>query len=272
VTRGVVSAGIQTGYCRDTGGGFAENLVAHRSQVYRLPVALSDRAAVLIEPFACALHGVLRARVRDTDTVLVIGCGTIGLLAIAALRAIGSRARILAVAKYDDQRQHARGLGADECLPAGGSVRERFGAWAKALGADVIRAEIGKPAVIGGADVVFDCVAASSSIDDGLRFTAAGGTFVLIGMPGLPRGVDWTPMWYQELTIHAAYAYGPEAHAGGVKDTFDLAIEFMGAQREKLEALVGPAFALSDWRRAFRAALGCGRRESAKTVFGVATS
>jgi threonine dehydrogenase-like Zn-dependent dehydrogenase len=269
VTRGVISSGIQTGYCRDTGGGFGENLVAHRSQVYRVPDDLPDRAAVLIEPFSCALHGVLRAKVGDAGTVLVIGCGAIGLLTIAALRATGSGARILAVAKYDHQRQHARSMGADECIPAGGSVSERYRAWAEVLGAEVIRPELGKPAVIGGADVVFDCVASSSSIDDGLRFTDAGGEFVLIGMPGIPKGVDWTPMWYKELSVHAAYAYGPERTPDGVKDTFELAMGLLRTHQAKLGALVGKAFELSNWRSAFRTALQSGTGGAVKTVFSV---
>ena len=108
VCRGDIAKGIQTGFCRDTGGGFGDNLVAHVSQLYRVPDDVDDRAAVLIEPFACALHGALRVKLAEQDTALVLGCGSIGLLTIAALRAIGCAARIVAVAKYDHQREHAR--------------------------------------------------------------------------------------------------------------------------------------------------------------------
>jgi len=269
VNRGVISAGIQTGYCRDTGGGFGESLVAHHSQVYPVPDGVPDEAAVLVEPFACALHGALRARARDSDTILVIGCGAIGLLTIAALRASGCRSRILAVAKYDHQRQHALSLGADEWLPSSGSVTDRYRAWATALNAEVLRPELGKPTVIGGADIVYDCVASSPSIDDGLRFTKSSGTFVLVGMPGLPKGVDWTAMWYKELTVHAAYAYGPERTANGEKDAFALAIEHMRTWKVKLKGLVGTPFALSSWKSAFASALNAGNRGTVKTVFDV---
>ncbi|RME40572.1 MAG: alcohol dehydrogenase, partial [Planctomycetota bacterium] len=176
VTRGSISPGIQTGYCRDTGGGFGESLVAHESQLYPVPEDMPDETAVLLEPFACALHGVLRAEPKETDRVLVIGCGAIGLLTIAALRAIGCRARIIASARYAHQRDHARRLGADAFLPASGSVEKRYADWAAALDAEVLPPELGKPTVIGGADVTFDCVASSASIDDGIRFTRSGGT------------------------------------------------------------------------------------------------
>jgi threonine dehydrogenase-like Zn-dependent dehydrogenase len=269
VTRGVVSAGIQTGYCRDTGGGFGQSLVAHESQVYRVPDELDDRAAVLIEPFACALHGALRVSLSEKQTALVIGCGSIGLLTIAALRASGCKARITAVARYDHQRRLARELGADELLESPRGVREQFAVWAKSLNAEVLKAELGKPMVIGGADAVFDCVAASQSIDDGIRFTKSGGTFVLVGMPGVPRGVDWTPIWFKELTIRAAYAYGPEQFAGGERDTFDLAIEHMRSWGPRLSPLVGEPFELKDYLSAIDCALNTGRSGVVKTVFAI---
>ncbi len=269
VTRGVIAPGIQTGYCKDTGGAFSDQLVAHESQLYAVPEGLPDAAAVLVEPFSCALHGVLRASIRDSDRVLVIGAGAIGLLTVAALRASGCRARIVAVAKYDHQRQHALGLGADELLDSSGAVAARYATWANALEADVLKPELGKPTVIGGADVVFDCVASSQSIDDGLRFTRSGGTFVLVGMPGVPRGVDWTPMWFKELTVLAAYAYGPERQADGTRDTFEVAIDLMSTWGANLAKLVGPPFALTDFRAAFASALNTGRSRTVKTVFAV---
>lgn len=266
VTRGDISAGIQTGYCRDTGGGFGENLVAHESQVYAVPPEIDDRAAVLIEPFACAAHAALRISVNPDDTVLVIGCGAIGLLTIAALRAAGCRARILAVARYEHQRRHALALGANAMLPGGGPVTERYAAWGRALDAEILRPELGKPAVIGGAAATFDCVASSESIDDGIRFTRGGGALILVGMPAIPRGIDWTPLWYKELTLHASYAYGPEESVDGSPDTFDVAIGWMKDWGARLVPLVGEPFALKDFRDAFHAALHSGRTATAKTV------
>ncbi len=269
VTRGDISPGIQTGYCRDTGGGFSQSLVVHESQAYRVPDAMANEAAVLVEPFACAIHGVLRATIEDNDTVLVIGAGAIGLLTGAALRATDCKARIVVVAKYDHQRQHALGLGANDLLDVTGTIESRYATWAKALDAEVLKPELGKPTVIGGANVVFDCVASSQSIDDGIRFTRSGGTFVLVGMPGIPKGVDWTPMWFKELTVHASYAYGPERRADGTRDTFDLAIDVMGTWGETLAKLVSSPFPLEAYRAAFVSALSTGKSRAVKTVFAI---
>ena len=270
VAKGSVSPGIQTGFCRDTGGGFSENLVAHESQIYAVPNEIPDEAAVLIEPFACALHAALRVEIQRNDTVLVIGCGSIGLLTIAALKVTGPSARIVAVARYDHQRRLAQELGADLVLGAPRRVRERYRQWAETLGAQCHPAQIGKPMVIGGADAVFDCVASSESIDDGIRFTRSGGSFVLVGMPAIPRGVDWTPIWFKELNVLAAYAYGREEVDGGTQ-TFTLAIKHMSRLAPQLSRLVGPPFPLTDYRRAIAHGLSTGRNKVVKTVFSPQT-
>src|SRR5262249_25281114 len=59
VCAGVISPGVQTGYCRETGGGWSSSLVAHEIQLHRVPNGVADKAAVLTEPFSCVLHSVL---------------------------------------------------------------------------------------------------------------------------------------------------------------------------------------------------------------------
>jgi len=269
VTRGSISAGIQTGYCKDTGGGFSENLVAHFTQVYRVPDSIDDLAAVLVEPFSCALHGVLRAEVKDEDTVFVLGCGSIGLLTIAALRATGCKARIVASALLPHQKEHATNLGADVVLHAGGSTSDRYARWAKELDARTLRPEMGKPTVIGGAGVTFDCVASSQTLDDCIRFTKSGGTLVLVGMPGIPSGVDWTPLWFKELTVKATYAYALETQGTAERHTFEIAIDLLREWGPKLAPLVGKPYPLADYRRAFAAALQFSDSKAVKTVIAI---
>ena len=126
ITRGKISAGIQTGYCRDTGGGWSPYFLAHKNQIHRVPDELPDEIAVLIEPFACALHGVLQADLKDTDEILIIGAGTIGLLTLGVIRAFGKSNRILIVAKYPHQQKLARELGADAILSPGKDLYTHF--------------------------------------------------------------------------------------------------------------------------------------------------
>jgi threonine dehydrogenase-like Zn-dependent dehydrogenase len=209
----------------------------------------------------------------EADTVFVLGCGSIGLLTIASLRASGCRSRIIAAAKHDHQREHAIALGADEVVGHSRDVGRRYDAWAKVLNADVYRPEIGKPTVIGGARAVFDCVATSESLDDSLRFTDAGGDMVVVGMPSIPQNVEWTTLWFKELRVHAAYAYGDEEieGPGGAEtvETFDYAIRLLTETKLPIGEIVGEPFALGDYRSALKTALCTGATRSVKTVFRI---
>lgn len=268
ITQGNISAGIQTGYCRDTGGGWSPYFLAHKSQIHRVPDTLSDENAVLLEPFACALHGVLKANLRDEDDVLVIGAGTVGLLTVAAIRAIGQQNRILIVAKYPHQRQLARELGADEILSSDKSLYTNF---CHLTGAESYQPELGKPVLLGGVDVTFDCVASASTIDDALRFTRAQGRVMLVGMPAIPKNIDWTSVWYKELQVEGAYTYGLERYAGEEIRTFALGIRLLEEMGDKLVPLIGERFSLERYKQAIQAAMSTGRSGTVKTVFDLRT-
>jgi threonine dehydrogenase-like Zn-dependent dehydrogenase len=273
VTRGDISAGVQTGYCRDTGGGWSGSLVAHEVQLHKVPDGLPDDAAVMVEPFSCALHGVLRAlhsplaplgRGASEPTALILGCGTMGLLTIAALRAVEAPCRVVALAKHPHQQELARRLGAHEVLPAG---RGQDDALCQRSGATLHQPEIGRPTVLGGFDLVFDCVGSPRSLDDALRFTRARGRTVLVGMPAIPKMVDWTTIWFKELNVMGVYAYGVEDFRGERVRTFELALRFLRDGRVDLRPLVTHRFALADYKRAIRTALATGPHRSVKTVF-----
>lgn len=264
VTKGDVSAGVQTGYCRDTGGGWSGSLVAHEMQLQRVSDGLTDDAAVMVEPFSCALHGVLRAKPHAADTILVLGCGTMGLLTIAALRAVDAPCSIVALAKHPHQQELAKRLGAHEILAAG---RDQDAALSRRTGATIHPAEIGRPTVLGGFDVVFDCVGSPRSLDDALRFTRARGRTVLVGMPAIPKTVDWTTIWFKELNVQGVYAYGVEDFAGERAKTFELALRFMSQGVVDLRPLVTHRFPLAEYKRAIRTALATGPSRSVKTVF-----
>lgn len=57
------------------GGGFSPYMLMHRTQPFKIPEDLSDDAALLIEPLACAVHGVLKRLPAAKETVLVLGGG-----------------------------------------------------------------------------------------------------------------------------------------------------------------------------------------------------
>ena len=264
ITKGDISAGVQTGYCRDTGGGWSEYVLAHQSQLHLVPDDILDETAVLLEPFACALHGVLKTEFNETDEICVIGGGTIGLLTVAALRGLGHRNRILIFAKYPHQQQLALELGADEVLSPNSG---RYAAFCELTGAASHQPELGQQVLIGGVDVTFDCIGSSVTIDDALRFTRAGGDIILVGMPGIPKNVDWTSIWYKQLNVKGAYTYGLETHNGEQIHTFTLGMRLLQKMGPGLRPLVSKPFPLRDYKRAIQTAMNTGKTATVKTAF-----
>ena len=257
-TEGPIEVGLQTGYCASTGGGWGEVLVAHPSQVHAVPDALTDEAAVLIEPFACCVHAALRGGATKSDVVVVMGAGTIGLLTVAAVKMFTPPKRLIAVAKHPTQRDHARALGADQVIaPADAMQRIRFATGSRRLDG------LDRSLLLGGADITFECVGRADSLSDAVRFTREGGTVVAVGMPGDEK-VDWAAIWQRELTVMGAYAYGSEPKRKG-RRTFELALE--AAPELHLERLVGPAFSLGDYRDAIAYAMSAGRLGAVKVAF-----
>ena len=267
ITQGNLAAGIQTGYCRDTGGGWGEEVIAHESQIHHVPEQLTTEEATLVEPFSCALHAALTGKPSDNETALIIGCGAIGLLLIAGLRAVGCKSRIVAVAKYPHQQELAGALGADATVPPG---RDLYPQLREQLGTSLYKPEIGGLTGLGGADMTFDCVGSGSSIDDALRFTRSRGRVLVVGMPAIPKGIDWTAIWYKALRVEGVYAYGQEVFNGEQVRTFELAIRLMKEKVVDLQRLVGARYPLSHYPEAIHSALRTGESKAVKTIFTMA--
>jgi threonine dehydrogenase-like Zn-dependent dehydrogenase len=259
---GTLGPGLQTGYCADTGGGWSAGLVAHESQLHPVPDQLSDEAAVMIEPTACAVHAVLSTGPADGGRrVVVLGAGTLGLCTIAALRTFILPGVLVAVAKHPVQRRLASQLGADHVVEPSEIVRA----------ARRLTGSLGLPSgngaierVTGGVDVVFDCVGSAASLESSLAVVRAGGEVVLVGMPGSVK-VDLAPLWQREVTLRGAYAYGTEQTPTGPRRTFDLARDLV--EERDLGQLVSASYPLERYEEAIAHAAAAGRRGSVKIVF-----
>src|SRR2546422_5487760 len=189
------------------------------------------------DPMPCAVHPLLASPPPDQSTVLVIGGGVIGQCAIAAVRVIGSGARVVALVKYPFQGDAARRLGADTVvlLRRGDHHYDEL---ADVIGGTLRRPMIGRRVLIGGADLTIECVGSGRSLDDALRLTAPGGRVILLGLAAVPSGVDWTPIWWKELRVTGSYVYGIEQWQGRTAKTIELGLGWMAPGDPYLEHLV----------------------------------
>jgi threonine dehydrogenase-like Zn-dependent dehydrogenase len=252
VTVGHLRAGLQTGYCADTAGGWAKRFVAHRSQLHPVPDSMDDRTAVLVEPFACAIHAVERARIEPGQAALIAGAGTVGILTLLAVRLFAQPGRVIVAAKHPNQRAAAKMAGADEI------VRPEHAAKAvrRHTSAVKLTPERGQDFLLGGVDVAIECTGSKSALDLALRTTKAGGRIVVGGIPG--AGADLTPLWFRELELVGAYA-APAA-------AFTTAIE-AAANLPVLAGLVGATYPLDRWRDAIDHAMSAGALGTFKVAF-----
>ena len=267
ITDGAIDPGLMLGICRGTGGSWSSSFIAHHSQLFRIPEGVSDENALMVEPLAVGVHAVLQARPGDGQTVLIVGAGTIGLVTLAAIRALGFGARVIVLARHEFQAQAAYKLGANEVILAN-HRSEYYAEISRFTGARVLQPMIGKRVCIGGADITFECAGNHGSLDDALRLTRNGGKVILVGMPGIVRGVDWSSIFIQELDVQAAYTYNhAENWEGRQWKTFDLVIELLSSRKLDLSWMVTHKFKLDDYANAFKLLKSRGREFVLKAAF-----
>ena len=167
-------------------GAFAEKLVLPERILYALPDTLSFTHAAMVEPVSIAVHAVQRATIRPTDTAVVVGAGMIGLFVIQVLRWAGAR-QIVAVDLAENRLAAARGLGATHTLKS-----------------DAVDVAAEVQALTGGrgADVAFEVVGISPTLQIALQSLRRGGAAVLVGNLAPKTDFPLQAVVTRELTLH----------------------------------------------------------------------
>ncbi len=118
-------------------GGLAESLVWPAEQTVVLPANVSSKEAALVEPAAVAVHAVRRSGVNAGDRVAVIGVGTVGLLALQALKSQG--VEVYAVDTRQMSLELATELGADAVInPDAQDARAALADLTGGIGPDIV--------------------------------------------------------------------------------------------------------------------------------------
>ncbi len=235
---------------RGVGGGWGDGYTAHETEVFPLAAGFSDDEAVLVEPLAVGVHTVLRRLPQAGERVMVLGSGIVGLNVIQCARALSPDCHITAVARYPQQVEMARKLGADEIVEG----EDGYRATARITGAKLYEGMMGSRMLLGGFDVVFDCVGSGESLQDSLRWSRGAGTVVLAGVKLKPLHLDLVPVWYQEVDLIGVNSHGMETWAGRHVQTFELVAELLLAGKLRVEGLITHRFPLAKWRQAIQTA------------------
>jgi threonine dehydrogenase-like Zn-dependent dehydrogenase len=232
------------GFRRRTPGGFAEYMRFPAGALnYRVPSDMPSTHAALIEPLACSIHAVQRARIELGDVVVIAGCGPLGLGMVAAAR-LKSPGLLIAIDLSEDRLARARRVGADLALnPKSTDVIAEVRGLTEGYGCDVYIEATGRPA----------------SVEQGLHAIRKAGRFVEFSVMREPVTVDWTIIGdTKELDLYGSHL-GPYCyplaidylHRGQVDATqfithelpleeFQRGIELVAAGRESLKVLLRP--------------------------------
>ncbi|WP_315068603.1 galactitol-1-phosphate 5-dehydrogenase [uncultured Clostridium sp.] len=96
-------------------GAMAEYVAVKAQNVVKLPDEVDYKEGAMIEPLTVALHGIQRVNIKAGATALVFGAGTIGLLALQCLKAVGA-GKVYMVDVVDKKLELAKKLGADDVI------------------------------------------------------------------------------------------------------------------------------------------------------------
>jgi 2-desacetyl-2-hydroxyethyl bacteriochlorophyllide A dehydrogenase len=164
-------------------GAFTEFIVVPWEKI--VPANLSFRELGLVEPLAVGFHAVKRGRVSAKDTVIVFGCGMVGLGAISAAGLVAS-ANVIAVDLEDAKLNVARKAGATHTVNSRTeSLHERVQVLTGGEGADVVIEAVGSPATF------------LAAVDE----VSFGGRVVYIGYAKAPVAYETKSFVMKELDV-----------------------------------------------------------------------
>ncbi|MCK8644467.1 zinc-dependent alcohol dehydrogenase [Mycobacterium colombiense] len=249
---GDLRPGIHTGVSADVTGGYAELMPAHDSMLFAVPDSIPDEMAVFADPFSVSLHSITRHPPPRSGAALVYGAGSLGLCAVAILRALYPGVAVAVVARFPAQAELARRFGAAKVLahePHSALIEELVG-W----GGGRLRQPLqGLPMAHPGAvDVVYDTVGKPETFEVGVRVLRSRGTLVKAGVHAPGRWED-SPLYFKELSFVGSNAFGVEEVDGRRKHAIAHYLDLAAAGRIDLRPMLTHTFGLGQWREAFSA-------------------
>jgi threonine 3-dehydrogenase len=212
----------------DQDGAFAEFVKIPASNIWRLDPAIPEHYGAILDPLGNAVHTVLAGPIAG-QTVLVTGCGPIGLMAIAVAKACGS-STVFATETNEKRRAMAQKMGADVVLnPAQGDSVAQIKSDTGGTGVDVLLEMSGNPA----------------AIQQGFRALRAGGRASLLGIPTESVPLDLVnDVIFKGATVQGIY--GRRMYETWVQMT-----ALLKAGRLNLDPLFGERTSLEKFESAF---------------------
>jgi 2-desacetyl-2-hydroxyethyl bacteriochlorophyllide A dehydrogenase len=213
-------------------GAFAEYVTMPVERLYD-GKGLPPKVLAVIEPFCISYHGVSEASIQAGEKVLVVGAGTIGVLAAVAAKAKGAKVWIcdVAAAKVD---YAVKTFGLD-----GGICNSSPEAFDSAVADITGREEFG----VNGFDVTIEAVGLPSTFQNCIDAACFGGRVIMIGVP--KKNIDFAHQVIQKKELHIC------GSRNALKKDFLELIDLVRSGKVDLEKIITNTYALADAPKAF---------------------
>jgi len=220
----------------DVAGGMQDYWAVPTSRLIKVPDALNDDHAALMEPLAIATHDVKRAQVKAGDAVVVFGGGPIGCLIALVSRHRGARVLVSEVNPFRVDLLKSLGLEVFLPDPAAG-------------GRDLVRA-VNDRTGGDGADVAFEVTGNAAAVRLMTDVVRVWGTISVVAIHAEPMLVNLYPMFARELTMHGSRLYA--------REDWEEAIRLASAGAVPVGPLVSRRIPLEDLQKGMEEALAGG--------------
>lgn len=208
-------------------GAFSEYITMPIERIYD-GQGLSAKTLALIEPFCISYHGITRANVKAGDSVLVVGAGTIGVLAAVAAKAKGAKVHIADIAR--EKLEYAM-----KQFDLDGTILNE--------GTDAFDKKVAEITKGNGFDVTIEAVGLPSTFQNCIDAAAFGGRVVIIGVGKNNVDFNFTMIQKKELDVFGS--------RNALKKDFLELIDLVKSGKVDLEKIVTNTYKVEDAKQAF---------------------
>jgi D-arabinitol dehydrogenase (NADP+) len=208
-------------------GGFAQYLRIKADRIF--PIGnLTSREAVMVEPTACAVHGMEVLAMKPGSDVLLFGAGPTGQV-LAQLLKLNGAGRLVIAAPPGPKLELAGHLAADEIVPMDRKNPDKHRNRLRELNPT-------------GFDYIVEATGSAFVCEDALQFVRRGGTLLVYGVYPESETVRFNPfdLFRREITIKGSFAQ---------IDAFPRALAYLESGKIKVNEIVTDEFALEDWAK-----------------------
>lgn len=206
-------------------GGMREYVVLPEKQLHTVNKDLSWDEIVLAEPYTIGAQAVWRGNVEAGDTVLIQGCGPIGICILKLAKIAG--AKVYMTDLSEERMAFAKESGADEVVNAGKeSVKDRMLELTNGAGPNIVIDAVGMPATV------------ELSID----LVSPAGYVVVLGFDERPSSIPQLPITKKEITIVGSRLQ---------TNQFGKVVDLLNKGELRSDGLITHKFALDDVQEAF---------------------